>query len=317
MGGGTDPTGAENADQREADTLHALAHGGIPATARRRIEEAEASGGTWSSDLGVAELAALRAVGFDPLGLVLGSSVYQIGYQWGAAYAQTSGVTGRGAYSESFPCQHYGYHEGMRTGWNWEHTVFERGITEARNLAMSRLVAEASALGAHGVVGMRVRFSRPSGNAGQVEFTAVGTAVRRAGAPPLKWPFTCHLSGQEFAKLLRVGIVPAAYVIGVAAVEVDTGCTMEYQERSWNNQEIEQPTVAMQRCREIAVAHLEHEAAQVGDGVIGVEVTMSAHSLGMGSELFELQATGTAVRRFADAPLPAAPLVIMRLGGAS
>lgn len=314
MGGGTDPAGAEDADRREADSLDALAHGGIPATARRRIEEAEAAGGTWSSDLGVAELAALRAVGFDPVGLVMGSSVYQIGYQWGAAYAQAA--TGRGAYRETFPCQHYSFHEGMRSGWNWEHTVFERGITEARNLAMSRLTAEAVALGAHGVVGMRVHFARPSGTAGQVEFTAFGTAVRRVGAPALRRPFTCHLSGQQFAKLLRVGLVPAAYVIGVAAVEVDAGCTMEYQERSWVNQEIQQPTVAMQRCREIAVAHLEHEAARVGEGVIGVEVSMSAHSLGAGSELFELQATGTAVRRFADGPLPAAPLAIMRLGGA-
>ena len=316
MGGGSDPEGAEDAERREADSLESLARGGIPATARRRIEEAEAAGGTWSSDRTVPELAALRGVGFDPVGLVMGSSVYQIGYQWGAAYLASIGGARGSVYYEQFPCVHYGYHEGMRTGYNWEHTIFESGIRQARDLAMSRLTAEAKALGAHGVVGMRVRFARPSGAAGHVEFTAVGTAVRRAGAPPLPWPFTCHLSGQEFAKLLRVGVVPAAYVMGVAAVEVFAGCTMEYQERSYANQELQQPTVAMQRCREIAVAHLEHEASLVGDGVVGVEATISAHSLGAGSELFELQATGTAVRRFAEVPFPAEPLAIMRLGGA-
>jgi uncharacterized protein YbjQ (UPF0145 family) len=315
---GLDPEGAEDAAEREADTVESLQHGGIPATARRRIAEAEAAGGTWSSDLSVAELASLRAVGFDPLGLVMGSCVYQIGYQWGANYG--SGLlrgARAGAYVETFYCEHAYAHEGMRPGYNWEHQVFEAGITEARNLAMSRLVAEAQALGAHGVVGMRVRFERTAGTAGQVDFTAIGTAVRRAGSPPLKSPFTCHLSGQQFAKLLRVGVVPAAYVMGVAAVEVDAGCTMEYQERSYVNQEIVQPTRAVQRCREIAVAHLEREAAQVGDGVVGVELAFSQHSLGIGSELFELQATGTAVRRFTDAPLPAEPLAIMRLGGAS
>jgi uncharacterized protein YbjQ (UPF0145 family) len=315
--GGNDPENAEDAERREADSLDALARGGLPATARRRIKEAEKSGGTWSSDLAVAELAALRAVGFDPVGLVMGSSVYQIAYQYGATYGQ-SVTGGRGTYVERYPCQHPYAHEGMRSGYNWEHTIFESGITTARNLAMGRLVAEAQALGAHGVVGMRIRFERQRGGAsqvGQLEFTAIGTAVRRAGAPALPWPFTCHLSGQEFAKLLRVGIVPAAYVMGVAAVEVDAGCTLEYQERSSVNQELAQPTAAIQRCREIAVAHLEHEAEQVGEGVIGVELHIAQHRLGLGAEIFELQASGTAVRRFADGPLPAEPLAIMRLGG--
>lgn len=312
-----DESGAEAAsDARAAASVESLQHGGIPVSARQRLQEAEATGGTWSSDLGVAELAALRAVGFDPVGLVMGSSVYQIGYQWGPSYAASVSATGGGVYSERFPCQHGYGHEGMRSGYNWEHRVFEAGITEARNLAMSRLTAEAVALAAHGVVGMRVRFGRPGGTAGQVEFTAIGTAVRRAGAPALPWPFTCHLSGQQFAKLLRVGYVPAAYVMGVAAVEVDAGCMMEFQERSWVNQELGQPTIALQRCREIAVAHLEHEAGRVGDGVVGVDLRIAQHHLTLGSELFEMQATGTAIRRFADEPLPAEPLAIMRLGGA-
>jgi|HubBroStandDraft_1064217.scaffolds.fasta_scaffold21778_2 uncharacterized protein YbjQ (UPF0145 family) len=303
-------------DARDRASVEALDGGGLPVTARKRIAEAEATGGTWGSDLSVAELAAVRAVGFDPVGLVMGSCVYQIGYQWGAnAMSQSGG--GGSWYSEQFPCIHGWGHEGSRSGYNWEHRVFENGIVQARNLAMTRLSAEATALGAHGVVGLRVRFDRPQGVAGQVEFVAIGTAVRRRGAPAIASPFTCHLSGQDFAKLLRSGYVPAAYVIGVGAVEVDAGCVMEYQERSYVNQEIYQPSIAIQRCREIAVSHLEHEAALVGEGVVGVDVSFEHHSLGYAAELFELQATGTAVRRFADVPPRDAPLAILRLGGGS
>lgn len=311
----SDETAGSGGEARDTESLRALETGGLPVTAHKRIAEAESAGGTWSSDLSVAELAAVRAVGFEPLGLVMGSSVYHIGYQYGPSAAPVGGQVARGVYVEAFPCTHGYYHEGIRSGYNWEHRVFEAGITTARNLAMSRLVAEAQELGAHGVVGLRVRFDRPQRTAGNVEFVAVGTAVRRAGAPPLAQPFTCHLSGQQFAKLMRIGFVPAAFVLGVAAVEVDPGCAMEYQERSYVNQEIVQPTVAVQRCREIAVAHLEHEAGLVGDGVVGVEVSFVEHALGAGSHLYELQATGTAIRRFADEPLPAQPIAVMRLGG--
>jgi uncharacterized protein YbjQ (UPF0145 family) len=313
------PAAEGGVEARDRASAESLDHGGLPVTARKRIAESEAAGGTWGSDLSVPELAAVRGVGFDPVGLVMGSSVYQIGYQWGARAMSQLGVGPGSAnwYSEQFPCVHGWGHEGSRTGYNWEHRVFEAGLVAARNLAMSRLTAEAAALDAHGVVGVRVRFERPPGVAGQVEFVAIGTAVRRAGAPKLASPFTCHLSGQDFAKLVRSGYVPAAYVLGVGAVEVDAGCTMEYQERSYVNQEIQQSSVAIQRCREIAVAHLEHETTAVGEGVVGVDVSFTRHSLGMASELFELQATGTAVRRYADVPPRAAPLAILRLGGAS
>ena len=79
--------------QRDAESVAALDRGGLPVTAIRRIAEAEAAGGTWSSDLSVAELAAVRAVGFDPVGLVLGCSVPPRGAQWGPTWAAS--VSGR------------------------------------------------------------------------------------------------------------------------------------------------------------------------------------------------------------------------------
>lgn len=299
------------AEARTAASIEALEQGGLPVSARARLADAARSGGAWTSDLSVGELAAVRAAGFQPLGLVMGSSVYHIGAQWGYRYYASAG----GGYSSVWYCPHNWAHEGMRTGYNWEHTTHERGMVAARDLAMSRLSQEAQALGAHGVAGVRLTFSRPEGAGSQlVEFTAVGTAVHRPGAPGLATPFTSHLSGQELGKLIRTGYVPVALVMGIAAIEVDPGCAMEWRMSSWANVELPQVTEAAQRCREIAVQRLEAEVAEAGgDGAVGVAVDFSIHELAYEAKLLELVTIGTAVRQFSAAPMPEAPLAMIRL----
>jgi len=303
----------QDESRRDQQSIEALEHGGLPVSAEARIAESEARGGAWTSDLSVAELAAVRRWGFEPAGMVMGTSVYHIGSQWGRSwYASLSG-----AYTSQYPCPH-GYYMGSnehRTGYNWEHTVHERGMVEARNLAMSRMLEEARELGAHGVVGVRLQLEHFEGVASAVEFNAVGTAIRRHGAPPLPTPFTSDLSGQDFAKLLSGGYVPVALVMGICAMEVDPGCGMEWNMSSWGNVELNQYTDAAQQCREIAMAHLEREVAGVGaDGVVGVSVRFTEHELSGESKIFQLLAVGTAVARFAGTPLPEPPLAILKLG---
>ena len=81
---------------------------------------------------------------------------------------------------------------------------------DARRAAISRMVAECAALGGHGVVGVRLTIGQFP--AGGLEFKAIGTAVRAPGAPPLRHPFTSDLSGQDFAKLVHSGWMPAGLV---------------------------------------------------------------------------------------------------------
>ncbi len=299
-----------SSDARTQASIEALEGGGLPVSARDRLADAERSGAAWTSDLSVGELAAVRGAGFTPLGLVMGSSVYQIGAQWGYRYYASYG----GGYSSVWYCPHGYTHEEMRTGYNWEHTMHERGMVAARDLAMSRLGLEAQALGAHGVAGVRLKLDRSQGLAGLIEFSAVGTAVHRVGAPPLGFPFTSHLSGQELGKLMATGYVPCSLVMGLCAIEVDPGCGTEWRMGSWSNTELPQLSEAAKSCREIAVQRLEGEASRVGaDGVIGVSVDFSIHELPYEAKLLELLAIGTAVRRFSAAPLPEPPLAMMRL----
>lgn len=316
--------GPDRQEQRDAESMAALTAGGLPVSAETRLAEQRSGSGAWAADLSPAELAAVRQAGFEPCGLVMGSSVYQVGAQWGpsgyAGYMQSGSVWGGGSmlqgragggFQEVYRCPH-GPHPDIRLGVNWEHTVYEKGVLEARDLAMGRLVAEAKELGAHGVVGVRLSLNRHQGVGQLVDFTAVGTAIVRPGAPPLQSPFTSDLSGQDFAKLMAGGWVPAGLVLGLAAIEVDPGCDTAFRLRSWANNEIPQLTDGVQRCRELALDHLEREASEVGgEAVVGVDVQFHRRELGGEASLLELLAIGTAVRRFADEPPGQPPLVIV------
>jgi hypothetical protein len=55
---------------------------GLPPAAKRRLAEIKTSG-TWGSALSIDEFAATKAVGFEPVGQVLGAAVFNIGYEGG------------------------------------------------------------------------------------------------------------------------------------------------------------------------------------------------------------------------------------------
>ena len=54
---------------------------GVPEHGRERIQQLR--GGLFTSDLSVNEFLLVKEAGFDPLGLVIGSSIYHIGFQIG------------------------------------------------------------------------------------------------------------------------------------------------------------------------------------------------------------------------------------------
>jgi uncharacterized protein YbjQ (UPF0145 family) len=198
-------------------------------------------------------------------------------------------------------------------GYNWEDVIRRNGIMEARNLALSRLVSEAAALGAHGVVGVDLKVRPMQDMPGVVELKAIGTAIGAHSEAPLETPFTSNLSGQGFEKLMRVGYVPVSMVMGVSVIEADLGCGAGWTMGSWANQEVGQLTDAAQAARDLAVERLEREASAVGDGVVGVTDELATYSAGERTMLVESLLIGTAVRRFDPGQKEASPLVIMRL----
>src|SRR5690349_14553940 len=102
-------------NERDAQSQANVAKGGLPLNAIDRLQEQASRQGTtkhcFTSDLSVNELLLTHQCGFEPLGQVMGSSVYHVGWYAGP-------------------------------GWQWmsgELTVLTEAYREARMLAMSRL----------------------------------------------------------------------------------------------------------------------------------------------------------------------------------
>jgi uncharacterized protein YbjQ (UPF0145 family) len=177
---------------------------GLPPVAAKRIARAAADG-VRTSLLPVNGAAGLEASGFDVVGEVLGTIVMQISW---------TGFGGCGYY----PMGGYGFSPGTVTsgsGAGWAgYAPYVQALKHGRNTALERMTTEASALGADGVVGVRLTDERMDGN--KHEFMALGTAVRSRGAQRPARPFTTDLGGQDVAKLLTAGWVPAGIAYGIS-----------------------------------------------------------------------------------------------------
>ena len=77
------------AQQRQQASIAALERGGLPLAAQERIEELREGRTAWTSDLTVAEMAAIQHAGFEPVGMVMGSSVCRIAAHIGDTVRKT------------------------------------------------------------------------------------------------------------------------------------------------------------------------------------------------------------------------------------
>jgi uncharacterized protein YbjQ (UPF0145 family) len=243
---------------------------GIPASGRERIArmKQDSARGFFTSDLSVNEFLLVKEAGFDPLGLVLGSSIYHIGFQQAA--------------------------------WNrnQEMAVLTQAMYHARELAMTRMEEEADQLGADGVVGVRLEIGRYDWGADLAEFIAVGTAVKhREGVlhrAPNGRPFTSDLSGQDFSTLLRAGYRPTGLVMGNCVYHVARQGMMQTMRQAGRNVEQVNFTQALYEARELAMERLQNEADELqSEGIVGARIIERSH--GWGSHVIEFFAIGTSV----------------------
>ncbi|MFG2974537.1 heavy metal-binding domain-containing protein [Streptomyces sp. NPDC048331] len=262
---------------REPDgTTARQAADGIPEDAMRRLAQLQPGekGSLFTSDLTVNEFLLVREAGFRPLGLVLGSSVYHVGIQLG------------------------------RWSKNQELTRLSQAMYEARELAMGRMEAEAHALGADGIVGVRLDIEFKEFGSDIAEFIAVGTAVKADGADPGpggSWrnnkgrPFTSDLSGQEFWTLIRAGYAPLDLVMGSCVYHVAHQRFTQVMGNTGRNVEIEPFTQALYNARELAMSRMQAEAqALEAEGIVAVRLRQHSHH--WGAHTTEFFAIGTAVR---------------------
>jgi uncharacterized protein YbjQ (UPF0145 family) len=275
--------------------------------------------GTWSSALGVEEFAAIKSTGFEPTGQVLGAAVYNLGYRGG--YSCPGAWAGYPGYQTGFmgPARTVTSLSGSGSSAT-SYGPLVRTMYEARRTAIGRMVAECQELGGHGVVG--VRLSIGSFPAGGLEFKAIGTAIRAPGTRPLRQPFTSDLSGQDFAKLVMAGWMPAGLVLGISiGSRHDDWLTVNQTRWGAGNREVLGYTEVVSQTRHDARSQLERDVTRHGaDGVVVQEMTMRVSERecpvqeGRRDHIVEATIIGTAIARFGDRQQASPPpLAIMSL----
>jgi uncharacterized protein YbjQ (UPF0145 family) len=234
----------------------------LPQHARERLAEMREHR-FFTSDLSVNEFLLVKEAGFQPLGLVMGSSIFNIGLQQ------------------------------IRQGVNEELTTLTQALYSARELAMVRMEEEADELGADGIVAVRLTLNIHAWGANVIEFMAIGTAVK-SDQPGFRGaenrPFTSDLSGQDFWTLLNAGYRPLGFVMGNCVYYVG----QPPGGQAAQNQELAGPTQALYDARELAMERMQVEAESLGAaGIVGVVIDENNHT--WGPSVLEFSAVGTAV----------------------
>jgi uncharacterized protein YbjQ (UPF0145 family) len=244
----------------------------IPAYAAERLKglrSATNSTGVFTSDFSVNEFLLVRKAGFEPIGLCVGSCVYHVGIQY------------------------------RRWSRNQEMDILSKAMYHARELAMSRMRAEAAAMGADGIVGVELTVKRLEWNQRLLEFIAIGTGVahgegRKGFRAHDGGPFTSDLSGQDFWSLLHSGYRPVELVMGSCVYHVAHRGLLPTLNTIGRNAELKNFSSAMYEAREIAIERMQHEAAAAkAEGVVGVDIHEGSH--GWKTHIIEFFAVGTAV----------------------
>lgn len=298
---------ADQQRERDARSLEMLEAGGLPLRAQERLarQAANAEHPTlWSSDLSVNEFLAVRSLRFEALGQVLGASIYHLAYN---------------------VMQSQQWYDG-------DLSAFSHAMYEARDRALNRMRQEAAALGAHGVVGVRLDQNAYEWGQNLLDFTAIGTAVRLPGAPPLPHPFLSDLSGQEALLLLRAGYTPVGLALGCCAFYVATSWDDERQMHgwgSWSNSEMRRFTQGVYQARHLAMQRMTSDAGGMGGGgVVGSDVHMRVHEIGTSranpyrnneyenieDHVIEFTAIGTAIAEIGGGHQPADVSLVLDIG---
>jgi uncharacterized protein YbjQ (UPF0145 family) len=280
--------------ERERETIEA---GGIPLKGLQRLRELREHGGSFTSDLSVSGFALCHGLGLTPLSQVMGSSIYQVGYQ-GATWPMMMGGSVLSELST------------LSEAWN-----------EVRRRAFNRLEIEARHVGADAVVGVALRTAAHDWAEGAIEYVVMGTAVKRAGGESSEQPVMTELSVSDYAKLVQAGVEP----LGIVAW---TSVFFAAYESNWlmganrmnpvQNFELREFTAGVYGAREQVMARLGQQARQHGaSGIVGMRIghTIRRQEVGSanrsrGGVVITFDAIGTAVRENAGAKQQAPETIV-------
>lgn len=240
---------------------------GLPPAASARMRRF-ADDGVRTSLLSVPDAASLDAAGLVFVGEVMGCMVQQIvwtgtGVAGGGLPTTTRFVDGKAVTTARAQPTVSTSSDSSWAGFG----PYVRALYDGYRTAIARMVTEAVALGAVGVVGASVTRTPVGGHSW--EFLAMGTAVRDASGARVDRPFVTDLSGARVAQALSSGWVPVSVAIGISVAVVGGGVQtwqqLSRQTRRWApNSEVVAYSELATQVRSDARNQFAAEAARAG-----------------------------------------------------
>lgn len=210
------------------------------------------------------EMYCMHLKGYTPGGMVIGNSVYSMGF-----------VGGIGA--------------GLRSALGGEVTQVTGIIHEGRLESYRRMVKEATELGGAGITGVTSELKRFHGN---IEFLSVASCIHQDGAREEKIHFSTSGDGQELYCLIDAGYMPMKFVFGNVAYSIGLGGGLLGTLKSMGRGEIKEYSNVFNHTRHLALERIVHDAQSVGaNAVVGIETTVMPFS-----GVHEMMMMGTAAR---------------------
>ncbi|MGC8462849.1 MAG: heavy metal-binding domain-containing protein [Acidimicrobiales bacterium] len=245
------------------------------------------TGAPVTSDLSIDETLLLHSIGWVPVDLVNGVSVYAV------------------------PAGVWVWSQGEIA---WATEAHQRAVAAA----VARLRRECEHVGGSGVVGVEVTIEvHPH----HVDVEVVGTAVRPAVSTdagrtkhrgPLPEVFVSDLSARDFVLLHASGWAPLGLAFGTSFVNVPRRSASTALQQRTQNVELANFTNALYSAREAAMARMQETALHVGaSGVVAVHV--SEGPLDFAHHVVQFSAWGTAVALVADQHQRISPELVLSL----
>jgi uncharacterized protein YbjQ (UPF0145 family) len=202
--------------------------------------------GTIFTGLSGNEMYCLNLVGYRPGNMVVGNSVYAIGFIGGVA-------------------------SNIRTKVGGEIQQFTNMISEGRKLSLSRLEKEMGSVGGHGATGVTSELVFHQGN---IEFLSIGSTIYRNEGEPQS-VVTSSSDGQEFYCQVDAGYDPVRFILGNVAYSIGYGRNILAEIKELTKGEIKGYSNVFNVTRNVALERIVQEAKDCGaNSVIGIRTTI-------------------------------------------
>ena len=196
------------------------------------------------------ELFCLKEKGYSPGNLVIGNSVFSLGFVGSVA-------------------------SGFKTIGGGEVHEITQIIRDGRQMAYMRMVEEARRHVGAGVTGVTSQLIFHDAN---IEYLSIGSAIHRdAGDPAAKdHTFSTSANGQELYCQLDCGFEPVQFVFGNVAYSIGLGGGLMGTLRSLKSGEVVEFSGMLNKTRHMALERISTEAREAGaNAVLGIQTTIA------------------------------------------